>query len=424
MSSARRAGPPFATQVVCAVVVFALAARVSADEYEIGLENFLYRSRSSLINRENVLGLASTENLFRISGSARLVRGEWTVKASGFAERQSGARDKNDGRLRQAYVEYRPGEGFQFRAGRQRIAWGSGFVWNPTARFEAPKSPANPTTEQPGVDAARIDVAPRDGVGLTFVVARAQAEVQDLPGGLTSTVPSRDALGATSMSARWTGAWRARFLLKDTDLAIVFLAGEKRDGLVGFDVGRAFGAIAWHAEMSFYRGAEIDGTRRQDFFARAAVGALWSQGDTSFSAEYFFNGEGYGSAEFNDYRRRLDRNFALSRDPRASNELRLLSAAAYAQDARIPFGENLGLRRHYATLSVTRSEIRPSLSASLRAVSGLQDSGLIVTPSLTYAPGRNLRMNADLILLFGPESAEYKLVPIRRAVQARVRYVF
>ena len=33
-------------------------------------------------------------------------------------------------------------------------------------------------------------------------------------------------------------------------------------------------------------------------------------------------------------------------------------------------------------------------------------------------------MSLDLVLLLGPEDAEYKLAPIKRAVQARLKYSF
>ena len=90
----------------------------------------------------------------------------------------------------------------------------------------------------------------------------------------------------------------------------------------------------------------------------------------------------------------------------------------------IPFSSSLGLRRHYASAAFTRREIANELNANLRAVVGLSDRGVIVTPGLAYAPSRNVQMTFDLVLLFGPETAEYKLAPIKRAFQARLKYSF
>lgn len=387
--------------------------RAAADDYEVGVENFLYRSTSSLLNRDNVFGLAPTEDLFRVTGTARKSFGRFALKASGFTERQTGRIDTTKVDFRQAFAEYKTEDGFLLRVGKQKTAWGSGFVWNPTARLEPPKSPANPGTEQPGIDAVRMDISPTDWASLTLVAGRAQTGLTDLPGSLTS-----------ESEPEWTGAMRARLLLRDTDVALTYLAGEKRDGLLGLDLGRTWGAVALHAESAIYRGSEIDRTRPGDSFLRVATGALWNPGDSTFSFEYFFNGEGMTDAQFSAYTARLDRNLTAANNPALPVEVRAAALAAWSVDAAIPFSSNLGLRRHYASAAFTRREIATELNANLRAVVGLSDRGVIVTPGLAYAPSRNVQMTFDLVLLFGPETAEYKLAPIKRAFQARVKYVF
>lgn len=385
----------------------------SAGDYEIGVENFLYRSTSTVLNRNNVFGLAATENLFRVTGSGRRSFGGFAVKAAGFVERQTGKTDETKVTVRQAFAEYKTDGGFLIRAGRQKTSWGSGFVWNPTARLEPPKSPANPATEQPGIDALRFDVSPSDWASLTMVAGRARATLTDLPGRL-----------AREADAQWTGALRARLLVRDTDIALTWVAGATRDGLFGVDLGRTWGPVALHAESALYRGSEIDPAKSRDVFLRVAAGGLWSPGNNSFSFEYFFNGEGMSADEFTAYEARLDRNLAASLDPRLPEPARAAAFGAWSRDAAIPFSANLGLRRHYLSLSFSRREVAQDLDLNLRAVTGLADRGLILTPGLAYAPSPHVRMSLDAILLFGPEQAEYRLAPIRRAFQARVRYSF
>lgn len=391
-----------------------LPQRVRAsDDYELGLENFLYRSKSTLLNRDNVFGLDPTENLLRLTATGRRALGPFAVKASAFLEQQTGRTDKTSVTFRQAFVEYRMDAGFLLRVGKQKIAWGSGFAWNPTARLEPPKSPANPGAEQPGIDAVRMDVSPTDWGSLTLVAGRAESGLTDLPGSLSrETEPV------------WTGAVRARLLVRDTDLAITYLAGADRSGLWGLDLGRTWGPVALHAEGALYRGSEIDPARAGDTFARLAAGLLWTPGNSSFSLEYFWNGEGMSASQFDAYTVRLDRNLTAARDPRLSEIQRAAAFAAWSLDAAIPFAANLGLRRHYASMAFTRKEIAADLNASLRAVSGLSDRGLILTPGLAYAPTGNVQMSLDIVLLFGPAAAEYKLAPIKRALQARLKYSF
>lgn len=404
---------PGLTGRVAALALAMHALPVLAGDYELGVENFLYRSKSTLLNRGNIFGLDPTENLFRLTGIGRKASGKFAVKASAFVERQTGRTDNTELTFRQAFVEYKTDDGFLLRVGKQKTAWGSGFVWNPTARLEPPKSPANPGAEQPGIDAVRMDISPTDWASLTFVAGRAQANLTDLPGSLTR---KSDPL--------WTGAMRARLLVRNTDIALTYLAGTGRQGLLGVDLGRTWGPVALHAESALYRGAEIDQARRADSFARVAAGALWTPGNSSFSLEYFFNGEGMNGSQFAAYTGRLDRNLTAANDPRLPAEARGAAFAAWSIDAAIPFASNLGLRRHYGSLAFTRRDIATDLNFRMRAVSGLSDRGLIVTPGLAYAPTGNVQMSLDIVLLFGPETAEYKLAPIRRAFQARLKYNF
>ena len=389
------------------------AARASADDYELGVENYLYRSDSSLLNRGNIFGLEPTENLFRLTGVGRKAFGNFAIKASAYLERQTGKNDETRVTFRQAFAEYKTASGFLLRVGRQKTAWGSGFVWNPTDRIEPPKSPANPANERPGIDAARLDTSPTDWASLTLVAGRAKVTLTDLPGAL-----------AQKTDPEWTGAVRARLLVRNTDLALTWLAGTKQRGLAGVDLGRTWGAVALHAENALYRGSEIDPARSEEWFLRVSSGALWSPGDSTLSFEYFFNGEGMNDEQFRAYTRRLERNLDTANDPGVPPPLRAAAFAAWNLDAAIPFGGNLGLRRHYASVAFTRREVATDLSASLRTVIGLSDRGLIVTPGLAYAPTRNVQMSLDLVLLFGPEDAEYKLAPIKRALQARLKYSF
>jgi len=193
---------------------------------------------------------------------------------------------------------------------------------------------------------------------------------------------------------------------------------------MGLDLGRTWGPIALHAENALYRGSEIDPSRGDDLFLRVSTGALWSPGDSTFSIEYFFNGEGMNDAQFRVYLDRLGRNLSIANDPTQPPPVRAAAFSAWNLDAAIPFGGNLGLRRHYASIAFSRRDIATDLSANLRSVIGLSDGGVILTPGVAYAPTRNVQMSLDVVLLFGPEDSEYKLAPIKRALQARLKYTF
>lgn len=398
-----------------ALAFLAWGSIARADGLELGVENILSRSRPSAINRDNALGLADTENLFRVTADARAGRGWLSGRVAGYVERRGGSARSTDIVARQMYVEAVQGQALRARLGRQRLSWGSGFTWNPTGRFEPPRSFANPGAEQPGIDALRLDLTTSGRIDLTFAVGRADQDARDLPGVLGDD-PRRS-------ERAWTAAWRARFLAGATDVSLVAVAGVVNDGLFGIDLVRTAGPVVWHVEAAAGRTGEIERASPRGY-ARVVAGGLWTVGETAVAAEYFWNGDGFDGSEFTRFKARLDAAYATASNPATPAAARRIASASYAQDARVPFGGHLGLRRHYASASISRSGLGPSLALTMRAVAGLTDGGLVLVPALAYSPGRNVRVNVDVIVLVGPEDSEYRMAPSRVAIQARARYTF
>lgn len=388
-------------------------AEGQAPDVELGIENLYYRSTETPINRDNVLGLDPGEDLLRASLSLKQAWKDARFVFRGFVEQGLGGTG-NDARFlaRQAYAQYAFGSGLQLRAGKQRVAWGSGFAWNPTNRLEPPKNPINTGLEQQGSLAFRMDMIPGERVGIILVGARGTTNVGDLP------FPTREA-------ERTTGAVRARVLVKDTDLALVYLGGRNQKTLVGFDLARdVLGRLSVHAEGAFHRGSEIDPARQEEAFFRVAAGVLHAAGTTSASLEYFFNGEGQTDAENARYLRGLDAAYSASQDPRLPEVARDEALARYLGLASVPFSGGMGLRRHYLQGAWSRAEIRGEWTLTLRAALGLGDGGVALTPGVSWAPRPDTTAGLDAVVLLGPKHSEYRLAPVKGAVQARVKVVF
>jgi hypothetical protein len=383
-------------------------------QLEVGLEGFAYESQSSLVNRDNVLGLDDHPGLGRLAIGWKEVHGGFRAVFRGYVERAWGTRaDETDWVVRQGYAQYWRGETLGVRLGKQRIAWGSGLAWNPTNRLEPPKNAFNTTLEQEGALAARVDWVPKPWVSLIAVGATTDAQPRDLPvaGGESDT--------------RRTAALRTRFLVKDTDLAFVVSGGKNQRTLVGLDLGRDVGGLVTaHAEAAVYEGAEMFPPRDGETFFRVVAGVLRTSGENAFALEYFRNGEGYSDAGADAWRGTLDRTSAAATNPALSPELREQALAAYGAAASIPYAWGLGLRRNYLHASWTRGGATSVWTGAVRAVVGLDDGGWALTPGVGWAPRGNVTLNVDAIVLLGPDDSEYRVSPLRAALQARLKVLF
>ena len=401
--------------LVAALLLAPAAAPAATRQVELGVENFYYRTEESPLNRGNVLGLQPAEDLLRGTFAWKESLGRARGVISGYVERRFGGDERTEWRAREAYLQYRFGEVVTVRAGRQRIAWGSGFAWNPTNRLEPPRNPLNTSLEQAGADAVRLDLIPTARTGLILVAARSRVDVSDLPFAREAGGDDRRALAA-----------RARLLVADTDVALVVSGGDELRTLVGIDVARAlFGAATGHVEAATYRGAEMPPARDDERFFRVAAGVLYPHGErNSFAIEYFFNGEGDDGDSLDAYLSQLEGAARRMRDPLVPEDVRDAARDAYLAAAARPYAGGLGLRRHYLHASWSRGEPGGRWTTALRAVAGLDDGGIALTPGVSFAPRGDLTLHLDAVLPFGPDDSEYRLLPVRAALQARVRALF
>jgi hypothetical protein len=217
-------------------------------------------------------------------------------------------------------------------------------------------------------------------------------------------------------------AARGRLLVKDTDVALVLAGGENQRTLVGLDLGRDLGSLATlHLEAAVYRGSELAPVRDERTFVRLVAGALRTSGEHAFALEYFHNDEGYSDAASRLWLGDLAATWSAARDPGLEPHLQLAALQRYAEQASVAYGRGLGLRRNYVHASWTRGGATSTWTGALRTVIGLDDGAWAVTPGLGWAPRGNVTLNLDAVLLLGPAESEYRLAPVRGALQARLK---
>jgi len=258
-------------------------------------------------------------------------------------------------RLYRGWIELRSGP-WRVRFGRQRIAWGTGKLWNPTD-FLNPYSPVKlEREERPGTDAATV----RRGLG---VLGRAEA-VYTLSRGWAAS----DLLG------------RLRGNLRGTDLSVLGgkVAGSTSSWTVGGDFSADLHGGNLHGEWLYMdlRGPapfwRFMAGYEYTFSAEPPVSLLK---DLWFVAEYFHNGRGRtDSPRYDRGMLRGGREIALGRD-------------------FIGFG----LRR----------ELHPLLEVEVYHIRSLTDGSDFLQPAVEWNCLSNLHLSAGFQRFGGSPSKEF-----------------
>ncbi|MDQ7062815.1 MAG: hypothetical protein Q9P90_01085 [candidate division KSB1 bacterium] len=248
----------------------------------------------------------------------------------------------------------------QITVGRQRIAWGTGFAWNPTDLL----NPYNPFA---------IEREEKDGVDALYVA---------VPLGALSRLEAAVAPGKSGMKPRSAVRWHAN--AHGVDFSLM---GGRFQGkwLLGGDLVAYMGGAAIRAEWAYT--VQPD---RGDYWRFVAN---W---DYNFSngiytlVEYYFNGRGTSQKE--EY-----------------NLLALLT------------GEPFGLARHYVA-ALASKDLTPLFKLEWYAIANLNDRSALWGPAVTYSLTENLEILFSAYLFAGAEDSE--LGGLNNAYFASLQYYF
>lgn len=261
---------------------------------------------------------------------------DWTIT--------SGRRYQVQQQLFRAFATYYIGQA-HVTVGRQRIAWGTGFAWNPTDILNPFNPGAIELGEKAGVDAAYMSVP-------LGAFSRVEAVV----------APGRRR-GRSSVAARAGTNWR------EYDVSI--MGGYFRDDWVlGGDFAGYLGNAGLRGEAAYTW--SHDGRN----YLRAILNADYNfSGGYYVLVELYFNGQG-------------------TRDP-----------ADYDLGALLT-GETFNLAKEYAAASVGKA-ITPLLGGALYSLVNLDDQSALIGPSLTYSLRANLELAASTYFFLGKANTEF-----------------
>ncbi|MCG8606092.1 hypothetical protein MJD09_14015 [bacterium] len=265
-----------------------------------------------------------------------------------FADLEWTVTDENDYRIEQrlfrAFITFYAGQA-EITFGRQRIAWGTGFVWNPTDLL----NPFNP---------AAIELDEKEGVDAGYLA---------LPLGSLSKLELAYAPGRKALKS--STALRIGTNVGNYDLTI--MAGDFQDDLVlGSDFAGYLGGAGLRGELA-YTWAEDD----RNYF-KGILNADYSFPNGLYVfVEFYLNGQGATSK--GDY-----------------DLLSLLS------------GRTFNLARYYVAASLTKT-VTPLLGLNLYNILNLTDGSALIGPALTYSLAANLELAASAYFLTGDEGTEY-----------------
>ncbi len=252
--------------------------------------------------------------------------------------------------------------------GKQQISMGTGYVWNPTDVFNH-KDVLDPTYEQPGHNALRVDVPLMGSTTLTALYSPESTWAES-----TKLVELKSRIGrfdlfVTAIETLWRVHDYTHF---DPDGMNFVEHPEKRQLLGGSTAGEFLGLGVW-AEYAYNWMEKSD-----DFYELAA------------GADYTFVSQTYVMVEY--YRNTLGKTDASDYD--LNDWMRFFSAEqkAIARDQVYIFGQH---------------PVTDLLSLGLQTIYSISDSSAALVPTLFYSLSDNVEIFAYLSFNLGKEGTAY-----------------
>ena len=320
----------------------------------------------------------------------------------------------------ECYASCTPSSRLTLDAGKKRILWGKGYAWNPAGFLNRPKDPDDPALNLEGRVFLGIDLirsfgdGPLSNAGLTALLLPV---IDDL---------ANEELGE---EGDLNVAFKLYLLWHDTDLDFIYFDGPEQPRSFGFDFAVNIAEnFEMHGELAYREDVpktvvESDGAAIQT--KEDQLGCLFgvrylNAMDTTFIAEYYHNGAGYGQSELEDFysfQKQAFEQWQATGDSSAMLRAERIARPYYRQGN---FGED------YFYLKISQKEPFDILYFTpwVATVVNLRDFSFNVQPGFTWTTITNLELTFRVAIPAGPGDSEFGEKPDALRTEIWGRYYF
>lgn len=329
--------------------------------------------------------------------------------------------------LEEGYATWRPSPALTVEAGKKVLNWGKGYAWNPVAFASRPKDVDDPDHAREGYVMSYLDyIRSFDGPLKTLAFTPLVLPVAYR---LNAELASGDSLLVGG---------KVYALLYDTDIDLMFMAGQNYDTRVGFDFSTNLTSnFEIHGESALRFGynkniINADGQIRSKKFDALSllVGFRYLNSmDTTIIAEYYHNGEGYGPGELSDYYDLINSGYDEYVDNKTQSyiqqNLKLLQGGGKGNSSNSSGNNSASLMKDSAQVADTYNKstagqdylyLRISqkepfnilfLTPTVTLITNLGDLSCSLNPEISYMVLPNLELKPRLVIPLGAPNSEF-----------------
>jgi hypothetical protein len=293
-----------------------------------------------------------------------------------------------------AYIDLTPSAHLLIRTGRQKIAWGSGFSWNPTNYIGSGKNRSEFMQDNPGVDAVDLEYTQTKFAAVAALKPESNPDESGKAVKLSWQIGGGDlAVSAFQQSA--TKAWGVDFSTVAGDYTVYLETAWKAGDRDYFHI---------------HGGSESE--RPEDrYYLHGIIGASgFVATDLSVILEYYYNQAGWTSRETADY-------YAYWEAQSVATQARLnQKTAALMAD----------LSQNYVYLMLKKDHfLLDELSFSASILKNTDDGSYLLTPMFQYNFTPNTYCALNMNFTNGPAHSEFgSATALNNFINAKVVFMF